>query len=247
MKQLYLFISPILVTCFIGKTPVSAQNIATDSSNNQVAFYKAVSFYHQSLKPEAGLYNGIQYRPYDQTLKEGHPYFEYPIPVEGSVVYNNMLYEHLALQFDIVIEKLILTEPTHSYTIQLNNDRLAGFTLQNHHFIRLNGDSLEDAGLKAGFYELLYDGKTKLYKKQVKNIQEKLTTEVEKYISEATDYYVYKNGKYYAANQKSSLLKVLADHKKEVSQFIRKNKIKIRKNQDSSLAQVLGFYDQVTP
>ena len=71
MKQLYLFISPILVTCFIGKTPVSAQNIATDSSNNQVAFYKAVSFYHQSLKPEAGLYNGIQYRPYDQTLKEG--------------------------------------------------------------------------------------------------------------------------------------------------------------------------------
>ena len=39
------------------------------------------------------------------------------------------------------------------------------------------------------------------------------------------------------------MLYALSDKKKEINQFIRKNKLNIRKNKDEAISKILAYYD----
>ena len=91
---------------------------------------------------------------------------------------------------------------------------------------------------------LLYDGDVSLYNKVSKRIEElNLATEINRTIVESNDYFIKKNNFYFFIKNRKDLRAVLADKKKEVDQFARKNKLKFRKLNDDSLIRLIAFYN----
>src|SRR5947207_11319671 len=78
-------------------------------------------------------------------------------------------------------------------SLLLEKNKISSFTFAGHYFIRVSADS-SDAEIKSGFYEVLYDGRTKLFAKRKKEITEKIALQYsESSFTEHNDYYILKN------------------------------------------------------
>jgi hypothetical protein len=241
------FYKYILVTCFLFPALYTiAQSNEADSLLYTNAKQHAISLYHEFMAPETGLFNGSQYISYAQTIQEGIPFFESAGFNKGSVFYNGVLYENIPLQYDLVKGELITIVSSSNYNIRLINDKIAGFSLLNHQFVRLVKDS-NDKVIKTGFYEVLYNGNIAAYKKQSKIIGEDLSSgKLRTFIVESKSFYLKKGNSYFTITSKGSLLAVLKDRKKDVQDFIKKNKLNVRNDKDNALPKIAAYYDTIT-
>lgn len=245
--RLLPFYKHILITCFLFSTLYTiAQSNEADSLSYIHAKQNAISVYHEFMAPETGLFNGSQYISYAQTIQEGIPFFESAEFNKGYVFYSGVLYENIPLQYDLVKGELITIVPSTNYNIRLINDKITEFSLLNHRFVRLIKDS-SDKVIKTGFYEVLYDGNTSAYKKQIKNIGEDLSSgKLRTFVAESKSFYLKKGESYFTITSKGSLLAVLKDRKKDVQDFIRKNKLNVRKDKENALPKIAAFYDGIS-
>jgi hypothetical protein len=245
MKLAYA-ISPFFLCCLNSKT-INAQSLEKDTSFYAASVSNAIKVYHQFLTPESGLYNGIEYPAYEFPFTEGHQFFEINQLVNGSVEYDGMLYKNVPMQLDLITEHVIINSPEGGYRIQLINERISRFTLLSHTFIRIVKDSANSNVISTGFYDQLYAGDVSILKKERKKIIENtsIISGVTRTVLQDNFYYLEKAGKYYSIKSKSSLMEVLQDKQKEIKQFVRKNKLKFRKNTDDVIVQVARYYDSL--
>jgi hypothetical protein len=235
---------------FVSSYGSFAQNTSGDSSAELSPLHDALKVYHASLFPEPGLYNGSQY-PYDVyypfTINEGHPFFLTEHFSVGSVVYNSILYENIPLLYDIIKDKLLINDPTGRYMIILTGERVATFTIANQTFVRLKQDAVNNSGLNTGFYAVLYNGNTSLYKKVFKVLKENTAsiTGLNEYVVEGGEYFIKKNNQYYRITKKKSLMLVMNDNKKDVGQFMKKNRLNLKRAKDQSLSKIVSYYDSI--
>ena len=227
-----------------------AQSNFPDTSRQVTSIQKAIKIYHQSLSPETNLYNGSEYTYdlyYPFTINEGDPFFQTKQFDTGTVFYNNVMYERVPLLYDLVHEELLTKDPSAINIIRLNSERIQWFIMLGHTFIRLIKDSTSAHYTNTGFYELLYKGNTFLYKKITKTLKENSASfqGVNVYIAESNEYFIMKDKQYYRVDTKKSLLKILSSKKNEISQFIRKNKLNIKRNKDDSFVKIVAYYDRL--
>jgi len=234
----------IIITASFITTKCSSQLSSADSAVYNASLNNALLVYHHALAPEPLLYDGMQYMSYDYQMTEGSPYFQSAQLRPGAVFYNDVLFTNVPMLYDLVSDKLIINSPGKAFLIQLNSERVAHFSLLDHQFIRLVLDSANN--INTGFYELLYDGKTQVLKKQIKTIQERINVKVEKYVQEVERHYIKKGNRYFSVSTKQNVLQLLADKKKELKQYIRKNKLNIRKDKDNTLVKIAAYYDEIT-
>ena len=237
------------VILFMNSNRGDSQNILADTSVKTSSVYSAVKLYHQFLTPETGLYNGSQYAYnsyYPFEINQGDPFFISKQFDTGAVFYNNVLYEHVPLLYDIVKDELLIHDPTNFYIIRLNSARLGWFTIWDHTFIRLIHDSANNL-LPTGFYDLLYNGNTALYKRVSKIFMENSTSfmGINKYLVESNAFFIKKDNQYYRVNKKRSILLIMRDKKKEVLQFIKKNKLNFRKDYEAALTKLVAYYNEI--
>ena len=234
----------LFIFCLAGKT-MNAQSFEEDSSFYSAAISNAIRIYHSYLTPEPGLYNGSEYADYPIRLTEGHQFFDTNELVNGSIVYDGVLYENVPLQIDLVTEHVIINSFGGAYRMQLINEKISRFKLLNHTFIRIVKDSANRNVISTGFYDQLYAGNIAVLKKEQKEIRENVSivTGITGSVTENDFYYLKKEGKFYDVKNKNALLEVLQDKKKDVKQFMRKNKLKFRKDPDNVLIQVARYYD----
>jgi hypothetical protein len=231
----------------------SSQISIADTSTVTSSLHNAVNLYHRLLSPETGLYNGSEYAYntyYRFTINEGHPYFQEKRFDTGAVFYNGILYENVPLMYDIIKEELLTKDPISVNTIRLNTERIQWFVILGHTFIKLNHDSTDNATLPSGFYDLLYNGNTSLYKKISKSFEATSDTYygIKQYVVESSEYFIKKDNHYYKIKNKKALLLVMNNQKKEVEQFIKKNKLSVKKDKENALKNIVAYYDSiVTP
>ena len=236
------FISGFLFFCF----EANAQYNESDSLLYKKAKEYAVSLYHENIKNESGLYNGSQYVVYAQTIQDGIPFFEITQPSNGNVTYWGVEYKNVPLLYDILKGEIITVVPSTNYLIKLNTEKVSSFEVLNHKFIRIAKDS-SNKNIKTGFYDVLYDGQTAVYKKEIKTLNEDLSSgKLRTFILDENAFFIKKNNVFFTVSNKSSLLDILKDKKKEVQEFIRKNKLKIRKDKDNALPKIAAFYDEIS-
>ena len=236
------FISGFLFFCF----EANAQYNESDSLLYKKAKEYAVSLYHENIKNESGLYNGSQYVVYAQTIQDGIPFFEITQPSNGNVTYWGVEYKNVPLLYDILKGEIITIVPSTNYLIKLNTEKVSSFEVLNHKFIRIAKDS-SNKNIKTGFYDVLYDGQTAVYKKEIKTLNEDLSSgKLRTFILDENAFFIKKNNVFFTVSNKSSLLDILKDKKKEVQEFIRKNKLKIRKDKDNALPKIAAFYDEIS-
>jgi hypothetical protein len=99
------------------------------------------------------------------------------------------------------------------------------------------------------FYQVLYDGKTKLLLKHKKIITEELTStpgvKAKVYEDRPVYYILTTAGKMEKIKKKGdSILNILADKKKELSKLAEANKLKL--TVDADLVKLLEYYDQIS-
>ena len=143
------------------------------------------------------LYNGSEYTYnayYPFTINEGHPFFQSNNFDTGAVFYNNILYEKVLLLFDIIKDELLIRDPSRIYIIKLNTERIGWFNLRGHTFVRLLQDNTNNAGVNQGFYDLLYNGNTSLFRKVSKTLKENSSSSagINDYIVESDEYFIKK-------------------------------------------------------
>jgi hypothetical protein len=212
----------------------------TDTTFLSASKKKIVSFYTASIRDQSRLYNGSDYVIYIPE-KEEHPYFMQDDWTTGSVIYEHLLYEGVALLYDVHQDQVI-TEHNRGNSIRLVPEKIQGFTLFDHTFVRLTQDN--DSKISEGFYDQLYNGKSKVYAKYFKEYNETLSVkEVIPRFDERVRYYLVKGENFNVVKSKSSVIQIFEDQKQDVKNFIRKNNIRFKSNRALAIVQITEFYD----
>ena len=238
--------SVLLVFFFSSASSVVAQMAADDSILYNRATQHFIDTYHRSSGDQLALYNGSQYGNYPFSFTGGHAFFLDDKPGMGSVVYDGVLYLNVLLQYDEIQEALLFKDSLR--LIQLLNQRISKFTVFNSTFIRIVKDSASPELVKTGYYNQLYAGNTSLLKKEIKIIREDIAADkLVRYIDIHAYYYIKRNNQYVSFSGKRGLLRLFQEQKKDVQQFVRKNKLKFKDDsRDDSFAKMTAYYDQLT-
>jgi hypothetical protein len=179
VAKLLVLISTALVL------PCQAQPAREDSAPGDALTY-ALGLYAKNMGAQSHLYNGSEYIVYNSTAGE-HPYYKSDW-LDGTVFYDGERYDSVPLLYDLSTDKLI-TENAYGRPLQMITNKVKYFILDGHTFVYL-----PEAGIKEGFYDLLYAGETKVYKRTKKSLQKNISgTVLEKKFEESLQYFIHKN------------------------------------------------------
>jgi hypothetical protein len=233
----------IILLPVFGGNFAFGQDVESDSTKCKKAIDNAISMYNNMTGIQSGIYTGYDY-PYER-LSSGHVFFESDNLVNGSIVYDHVEYQDVPMLYDIVKDNLVIQGTYQPYFILLESDKVSRFSVSGQNFIRILSDDIPGSVIKTGFYKILYDGEIKAFVKKNKIIDEFVdignvfkTTVVEK-----DKWYIYKEGKYFEIQGKSSVLNVLDDKKKEILQLCKQDKIRFKNNMDEALTRIVAYYD----
>jgi hypothetical protein len=216
--------------------------VSTDPRKN--VFDTAVSIYHHFTDKQSRLYNGTEHIYYSPAM-EGHGYFLDRETHAGSVIYDGVFYNNVQMQYDIIKDYLVILHFDRFFKMNLISDKVKEFSFAGHNFVRMVKDSTNDLPFATGFYDRLYNGNMILLAKHQKRIEETVTDRVVQRVVEKTFYYLYNGKNYQPVRSYKSLLGMLKDHSKEVRQYLRKNKIKYRKDREKAITKAVAYYDSL--
>lgn len=222
-----------------------AQDIAADSNNAPAATHNAITSYHLYIDKQSRLYNGIEFYGYAPTI-EGFPYFQENTWKRGHIVYDGIAYDTVQMMYDIVKDRVVILHYNNFFRLSLFNEKIKEFTIMDHHFVRMEHDSLKSSPPVTGFYDQLYMGATtSVLARRSKFIEETVKETVERKFILQDQFYILKEGVWHIIRTKSALLAVLKEHKREVKQQLRRKKLKFRKDKENAIIQAASFYDSL--
>jgi hypothetical protein len=214
---------------------------ANDSIQPKVEALEKI--YKSNLWDDAHLFNGIEYIEYKRNT-HGHPYYLTPRWTNGSVEYAHQIYKDVPLIYDIFTDKVIVKNLLTKKPIQLIDENIKGFKIEKKAFTHLKETATNN--IATGYYEVLYDGQSKLFVKRKKTILEKvLAGDYQITFEESSTIYVCINGSYSEVNSKKGLKKILKTKKKEIKKFIATSRSKFREDFEGSIVETLKFYDGI--
>jgi hypothetical protein len=228
-----------LLSIFLFNATLIAQMLPSDTAFVSAGREHAKSFYINTMKDQNQLFNGggyLDYRP----LKDEHPYYISEDWITGSIQYDNEQYDDVSLLYNIYTDDIITEQSSSAIMIKLIRDNVQRFSIDGHQFVMIK----ESEGLSTGFYDQLSNGKVKLYAKRIKDFQETISGyELQRIFIKKNRYYLYKDGHYYSIRSKKSILTVLGDRKRELTQFIHQNHIRIRQNREIAFIKLAEYYN----
>ncbi|RRB03787.1 hypothetical protein [Larkinella rosea] len=235
----------VILIAMSAVCPVFGQNASADSSFREQAVRYAHTRYVYSTADQARLYNGAEYVGHLPSIK-GYPYVDSLWRV-GTVTYDGVTYENIRLLYDLVDDVVVVPHIDSVYRIQLQGIKISRFSIPNHTFVRIVRDTAHNVGLRTGFYDQLYDGRSKVLARRIKTINTELVQNAvkEEYLS-VTYYYIGKNGLFYPVKSKRSVLNLFADQKKVLRKYLRENRIKFAKDREAAIVKLAQQYDEAT-
>jgi hypothetical protein len=229
----------VLCLLFVSGHRANSQSLQSDTAFVAQARANAIKRHTEEVGVNSNFYNGAQYEEYSPQTNE-HPYL-HPDWSYGSVEYDGEFYKRVPLLFDIANDQVV-SSYIHGNTFRLVNEKVGSFILKDQKFVRIT-----DEQVPAGFYQLVYDGKTRFVIRRRKMFFTKLDGNV---IRNAFDlkieYYLVKDGKFHLVRGERSLLGSLGDHKQEVKKFMRERRIHYGSDKEKSAVSILTYYDQIT-
>ncbi|GAB4004098.1 hypothetical protein GCM10028808_01080 [Spirosoma migulaei] len=236
----------ILTLCFLSlATRAAGQTTAPDSSFVLLAKEQAVRSYEQAMYKQEHVYEGNGYINHDHRIKI-HPYYLVDSLQAGTITYNDVHYHDVRMLYDIVRDELAIQPPEGGYRLQLNSNKISTFTIGQHQFTRLIGDSA--LGVRTGFYEILYNGKAKVLAHRVKTVHEDISSGTYKADYLFKDrFYIQKEGNYHEVKTKGSFLALFPDQAKALRKYLRANRLKFNDEQrESAITQATKRYEELT-
>lgn len=198
-----------------------------------------------TLKENQVLYNGKIWRNLYFRVNGNQFLFSNDF-LPGSLTIGGKSFEEIHLKYDIFKDELLTPSDTGGM-LQLNKELVDSFSIsfQNntYRFIRIKGDSLNGP---AGYFNVLYKGKTSLCLKYLKKI-DKLADEgkFDKFY-QFTRLYFVKDNVFFPISGERDLIKVMSDKKALVKNFISKKKLRVSGKVPESFIPVIRYFDSIS-
>jgi len=233
----------ILILLITARLNSEAQNMTLSDKNHffekQKQNLKDTTF--KCTRTESPFIVGCNYNPVTNS-ESNHPYFKENKWTIGSLVYQGVFYSVNGLKYDIEIDKLIYIRYDNDNImncVALNENFILEFNIFNAEF-RYYNDLKNNTGrkLKAGYYEVVYDGKLKFLVRSQKS-------EALNNFSSSTDLFLLKDGKTIGISSMGKLLRQLEDKRKSIKKFVKDNSLKLNKSDYSSASTILKFYENL--
>src|SRR4030095_1161345 len=244
MKRSFLLIQLCFCTCVFFQA--RAQSTSVDSAIRRDAYNQTVSNYFHSMAENSQLNQGIEVVEYT-IPSQMHQYFQTDQFAQGEVVANGIMYPNAYLLYDLVHDKLIVKHYSNILKVEQISEKIESFSMQGHQFERGVAASVSQSSISTGFYDVLYKGKpVSVYAKRTKSTEEQIKDmQVVLIFNEKNRYFIKKDDNWYPVSDRKAALKVMADKKKEMEDFLRKNKIKFKKQPEQALSRMAAYYDSL--
>jgi len=231
--------------CFVGLLCCAIQCVGQQLPADTIFLTSAktnqVKLYTDYIVGQTRLNNGSEHRDY-LARNDEHPYFGVDDWQYGSIVYDEESYENVPMFYDLSRDKVITEHSINGSKLELISEKIARFSLAGHTFQRLKRDP--SRMISEGFYDVLYDGKTKVFVRREKALQQKVeSNDIIFNFQQKNRVYVLKDSVYHPVRKKSSLLDVFGDKKQEVRAFLNKRGTKYKADRENAIARVAEFYD----
>jgi hypothetical protein len=236
------FLPLLLVLSFAAVPTVRAQVPGPPAGPSPATRY-ALALYDSATTESQHLYNGPQYYFYDSQAQD-HPFFQGREWSTGTVYYDGQLFPQVPMLYDVVKDQLVIRYTEGLGNVSLQSEKVGYFTLAGeHHFARMEAQP----GLRPGFYEVLYNGPTKVLARRVKERQEqivvnRLTVEFPVF----DHYYLFHSGRYHPAPTRRAALALMPEQKKKLRQYLRDQSLDFRQNRQGTLTALAAYYDQLS-
>ena len=200
-------------------------------------------YFDQSYGPDYNLINGIKYL-YLYSAVIGHPFFGGTQFHIGSLVMSGKEYQDIYLKYDIYNQNVILQYS--SFTggtdqVLLKNEFIHEFKIDGKLFRKY---SFSETGTR--FYQVVTSGKIYCLYYWEKGLNYS-TLSSYNFSPQKKVSYIVKNSKPYRFKSKKQFLKLFpVQHKKEIKQFIRHTKIRLKNDSDNNMGRLLEFCNQLT-
>lgn len=238
----------LIYLLFIAISPLVHGQIADSSSSSpyQKSLASSLKLYDSVNVWSQHLYNGALYYVYD-AKSEDHQFFLSRDWIKGSLTYDDQYYNDILLKYDIAKDLLVMRHFEGEGHLSLQNDRVSSFEIDGHQFTRFQSGKGVNANMRTTFYDILYDGKTRVLARRSKDRLTKIEnmTVVAQFF-ERSQYYLLKNGTLAVVRSKKSVLDLLFDKKKELKKYLRVNKIRFSENREEVIAKMAIRYDELT-
>jgi hypothetical protein len=204
---------------------------------------KIIGLYYMTLGEQAPIYNGNEYIEYAYTLQEGHPFYKSSVFTSGDIYFDGMVFLGVPMLYDLIKDQVVIRDFYNQYKINLPANKIQQFILSDHVFVRIVRNSFNE--MNTGFYEQLYKGKTGLFVKRGKEIIEKRgSNAIDNVVISTNGYYVVKKDVYYKFKNERSLLKILDDKKKEIQQYLKKNRVRYKDDPERAMIMAIEYYNR---
>lgn len=235
-----------LVLFMLFSTTMQAQLSKVDSLMLHQSIYAARQKYNEAIGGNSHVYNGPEYvSPVQQKKVIGDPYyFDYDWQ-EGSVHFSDHLYENVSLRYDLLKDNLLLEFSQGYESIELITNRIKYFVIHDHTFVRLS-PSAGQSTMEEGFYDLVYDGQSKVVVKRYKVIKE-ITDQgimTVEYI-EKRKLFLQQGERFIPIRVKRDALNAFAANKTELRKFLAREKIHFKSDPEMALAAMATVNDQL--
>lgn len=187
------------------------------------------------------IYSGKIESSYSPRLYRESPYYGGKDYVEGSIVFDNILYPGLIMRLDLYKQQVVVFSPANqaiAFPKRVQKVYIYGKT-----FIWVVPS--EDCGLKReGFYISYLDGKKlKLLCEERIFIHDQKAMPL--VFESNTRYYLGINGKYYHVRNKSDFLRLFPEHKKQINKYARDSQLDFIYNKEQSMTALAAFCDKL--
>jgi hypothetical protein len=249
--------SIILVTIFYLSRAAAQDSISIMAGSVKSPDYRFIhssqaayldSLYLKRVNITDELINGREYIPYYLKCRISPLLFENK-PRKGSILLNDRLYRNLILEYDTFLDQLIYSDSTklindRVFKIAMNKDPVKEFRLYFNgdsmifrHFIP---DGVSVFSFPEGFYEVVYDGKSKFIVKH----QSRLIENNGLYEYRYNPVRFFSNGtEFKKVRSPGSFLNMMGKYSHSVKKYMRTNNIHYRRADNAEVSTVLRYYD----
>jgi hypothetical protein len=220
----------------MGQSPVvSTPSPSAPDSVPSSSITRVVDRYHDFMRNQELVFNGVAFVNYSPSIT-GTAFWRDSLVKKGSVLYDRVWYHGVSLLYDIVADKLIISDRYQNYLCPVP-EKVEQFVIDGHTFVRT----------PKGYCDVLCSGPIGIQARRIKTIQEYSSVQdYSKDMIEGDHFYMVKGATHVELGGVKSLLALLGDKKNAVRKYLRKNNISLRKNRELAIVTAAEYYNQLS-
>ena len=190
------------------------------------------------------LYNGRVW--WNQHIQvRGHAFYLTSDFVSGNVILKGKLYNDLQIKYDIFSDEIILFVNPMTI-IFLNKEMVDSFNMSYENVVyTVRNFRSDSASLINGYANVLYEGPSAFYVKFLKRIDPLAVEGKYDRFYQTHRMYIMKDSNLIPFSGRKGLYKIMEDHKKELKEFVKENRLRKMKNDPFTFIPLIRYYDSI--